>query len=331
MKAIIQAEYGSPEVLQYKTVAKPVPQAHEVLVKVHATSINAGDWHLMRGTPWLIRLMYGGLRQPKIQTLGSDLAGRVEAVGEEVTQFQLGDAVFGDLSASGFGAFAEYVCVPEAALARKPENVSFEQAAASPVAAIAALQALRDLGQLQPGQQVLVNGASGGVGSLAVQIAKAWGAAVTAVCSTGKLEMMRVMGADHTIDYTQTNAFKTGAEAGAQYDLILDAAAYRSVFDALPALKPSGTYILVGGASDRFFQTLLLGPLISKVSRRRVTALASEPSPADLKTVGELLATGKIVPFIDRTYSLSEVPEAIRYVEARHVRGKVVIHLSDSD
>ncbi|MEM8640060.1 MAG: NAD(P)-dependent alcohol dehydrogenase [Cyanobacteria bacterium P01_G01_bin.54] len=327
MKAITQTTYGSPDVLRYEEIPQPLPQAHEVLVKLHATSINAGDWHLMRGTPFLIRLIYGGLRQPKIKTLGMDLAGRVEAVGEAVSQFQPGDAVFGDLSEVGFGAFADYACVPETALAPKPENISFEQAAATPVAAIAALQALRDVGQLQAGQRVLVNGASGGVGSFAVQIAKAWGAEVTAVCSPSKLEMMQAIGADQTLDYTQTDAFKTGA----QYDLILDAAAYRSVFDAMPALTPGGTYILVGGGSDRFFQTLFLGPLISRFSRRQVRALASAPNAADLNAVRALLATGKIVPFIDRTYPLPDVPEAIRYVEERHVRGKVVINIETSD
>jgi NADPH:quinone reductase-like Zn-dependent oxidoreductase len=321
MKAIVQTEYGSTDMLRLEEVNKPVVPNNGVLVRVHAASVNAGDWHLMHGTPFLIRLMFGGLLKPKIKILGFDVAGRVEAVGNAVTQFQPGDEVFGDLSECGFGAFAEYVCAPEAALVLKPANTSFEAAATLPGAALAALQGLRDAGQMQPGQKVLINGASGGVGSFAVQIAKALGAEVTAVCSTEKMEMVRSQGADSVIDYTRTDVTQTGQ----RYDLILDAAAYRSVFDYLPVLMPDGTYVLVGGSTARFFQVMLFGSWISRISRRTVKCLASKPNPADLMTLKDLLAAGQIVPYLDRCYPLSEVPAAIDYLERRQVRGKVAI------
>lgn len=321
MRAIAQTEYGGPEVLSLQMVPKPVPSDNEVLVRVYAAAASAGDWHLMRGKPLFIRPMFGGVRQPKIKTLGSDVAGRVEAVGLGVTQFQPGDEVFGDLSECGFGAFAEYVCAAEAALVLKPENIAFEVAAAVPGSALAALQGLRDCGQIQPGQKVLINGASGGVGSLAVQLAKGFGAEVTAVCSTKKVEMVRSLHPDHLIDYTQTDFTQTGQ----RYDLILDAAAYRSILDYLPALTPNGTYVLVGGATAQFLQGMLLGPLISRVSGRRVTCLATKPNQADLTTLRDLLATGKFAPFIGQRYDLSEVPTAIRHLEQRQVTGKAVI------
>jgi NADPH:quinone reductase-like Zn-dependent oxidoreductase len=324
MKAIVQTEYGSPDVLSLAEVEKPIVSGRNVLVKVHASSINSADWRLMRGTPFLVRLMYGGLRKPKIQTLGVDFAGRVEAVGPEVTQFQPGDEVFGELSEYGFGGFAEYVCAAETALVRKPMNITFEQAATVPDAAIAALQALRDCGQLQSGQRVLINGASSGVGGFAVQIAKAFGAEVTAVCHPNKMEMVRTIGADHIIDYTQTDV----TQQGQQYDLIVDMAAYRSVFDYLPILTRSGSYVLVGGSISRLFQVMLFfGPWISRTSQRSVKCLTSKPNQADLMVLSDLLEAGKIVPFIDRSYPLSEVPIAIRYVEERHVQGKVAINI----
>ncbi|NEQ50908.1 MAG: NAD(P)-dependent alcohol dehydrogenase [Leptolyngbya sp. SIO3F4] len=322
MKAIVQDEYGSTDVLKLEEIDKPVLQDDQVLVRVYASSVNAGDWHLMRGTPFLIRLMFGGISKPKIRTLGSDLAGRVEAVGKDVTQFQVGDEVFGDVSECGFGAFAEYVAVPETALVLKPDNTSFEEAAAIPAASLAALQALRDCGQIQPGQKVLVNGASGGVGSFAVQIAKAFGAEVTGVCSTAKMEMVRSLNADYVIDYTQTDCTQTGP-----YDLIIDAAAYRSVYAFLPALKPQGTYVMVGGSTTRFFQVMLLAPWISKTRDYKVKALAATPNQDDLATIRDLVVAGKITPFIDRHYALRETPDAIRYVEQRQVKGKVVIAL----
>jgi NADPH:quinone reductase-like Zn-dependent oxidoreductase len=323
MKAIIQTEYGSPDVLSLQEVENPVVAANEVLVKVHATSVNAGDWHLMRGDPFLSRLMFGGILKPKIKTLGMDVAGRVEAVGQDVRLFQVGDEVFGDLSECGFGAFAEYACGTEAALSLKPTNISFEQAATVPGAALTALQGLRDCGQIKSGQKVLVNGASGGVGSFAVQIAKALGAEVTAVCSTNKMEMLRSIGADNIIDYTQTDITKNGQ----QYDLILDAAAYRSVFDYAPILKHEGTYVLIGGSISRLFQVLLFGSIISRIMGRKVKCLMAKPNRSDLVILKDLIEAGKIVPAIDRTYRLSEVPEAIRQLEQRRVRGKVAISI----
>ena len=320
MKAIVQTEYGSTQMLSLQEVDKPVVPDNGVLVRVHAASVNAGDWHLMRGTPFLIRLIFGGLLKPKIKILGTDVAGRVEAVGKDVTQFQPGDEVFGSLSECGFGAFAEYVCATEAALVLKPANTSFEEAATVPGAALAALQGLRDFG-LVAGQKVLIVGASGGVGSFAVQIAKALGAEVTALCSTKKIDMVRSLGADCVIDYTQADVTRQGQH----YDLIFDAAAYRSVFDYLPALTPEGTYVLVGGSTARFFQVMFLGPWISRVGPRKVKCLALKPDRADLIVLRDLIEAGKISPFIDRRYNLSEVPAAIRYLEQRQVRGKLAI------
>jgi NADPH:quinone reductase-like Zn-dependent oxidoreductase len=321
MKAIVQTEYGSADVLRLEDVDKPVVLDNSVQLRVHAASVDAGNWHLMRGTPFPIRLMFGGLLKPKIKILGTAVAGRVAAVGKDVTQFKPGDEVFGDLSECGFGAFAEYVCATEAALVLKPANISFEEAATVPVSALAALQGLRDYGQIQPGQKVLINGASGGVGAFSVQIAKAFGAEVTAVCSTKKVEMVRSIGADHIIDYTQTDVTQNGQ----QYDLILDTAAYRSVFDYLPILTTEGTYVLVGGSTARFFQMMFLGSWISRISRRKVQCLESKPNQADLVILRDLMEAGKIVPFIDQCYSLSEVPTAIRHLEQRQVRGKVSI------
>ncbi len=321
MKAIVQTVYGSPDVLQLAEVQRPIVPANGVLIKVHATSVNAGDWHLMRGTPFLVRLIFGGLLKPKITTLGSDVAGIVEVVGPDVKQFQPGDAVFGDISDVGCGGFAEYVCAPESALAHKPTNLSFELAATVPVAALSALQALRDYGQIRSGQKVLINGASGGVGSFAVQIAKAYGAEVTAVSSTSKIDRLRSIGADHTIDYTQTDITQTGQ----QFDLILDAAAYRPVFDYLPSLTRNGTYVLIGGSTTRLFQTMFLGPWLTKTRSQNVKVLMVKPNQTDLITLKEMLEMGKIKPMLDRTYPLSEVPKAIHQLEQRQVTGKIAI------
>lgn len=321
MKAISQSNYGSTDMLSLQEVDKPVVTDKGVLVKVQAASVNSGDWHLMRGKPFLIRLMFGGLLKPKIKTLGMDVAGRVEAVGKDVTLFQINDEVFGDLSGCGFGAFAEYVCADESSLVLKPTNTSFEQAATVPAAALAALQGLRDLGQIQSGQKVLINGASGGVGSFAVQIAKAFGAEVTALCSTQKMAMVRSLGADHVIDYTQIDITKNGE----RYDLILDAAAYRSVFHYLPILSNHGNYVLVGGSTVRFFQVMFFGSLISKISGRNVKCLSSNPNQQDLTILSNLLESGKISPFISQRCSLSEVPTAISALEQRQVMGKIAI------
>ena len=321
MRAIVQTEYGSTDMLSLQEVDKPILSDNGVLVRVHAAAVHAGDWHLMRGTPFISRFIFGGILKPKIKILGMDMAGTVEAIGKDVTQFHIGDEVFGDLSGCGFGAFAEYVCATETALALKPINTSFEEAATVPAASMTALQGLRDLGQIQAGQKVLINAASGGVGSFAVQLAKVLGAEVTAVCSTKKMEIVRSLGADHVIDYTQTDVTKNGQ----LYDLIFDAAAYRSVFDYLPSLTTEGPYVLVGGSTARFFQVMFFGSLISRISHRQVKCLASKPNQADLVILRDLLAARKITPFIDRHYSLSEVPTAIRHLEERQVIGKVAI------
>jgi NADPH:quinone reductase-like Zn-dependent oxidoreductase len=320
MKAIVNTQYGSPDVLEFNEVGKPTPKENEVLVKIHAASVNAGDWHLLRGTPFPVKLVFG-IRKPKVQILGTDIAGRVEAVGQNVTQFKPGDAVFADLSGFGFGAFAEYKCVPEDGLVSKPVGMTFEQAAAVPSAALTALQGIRDKGKIQPGQKVLIHGAAGGVGSFAVQIAKSFGADVTGVCSTQKMEMVRSIGADHVIDYTQEDC----TDIGQRYDLIFDAAAFRSIFDFKRALKPKGIYVFAGGSGNGLLQVMLLGPFISLFSGKKMTSMLVRPNQKDLAFIGELMESGKVIPFIDKRFPLSEVANAIRYIEDRRVQGKVVI------
>ncbi len=320
MKAIVYIHYGSPDVLQFKDVEKPLPKDNEVLVHVHAASANAADWHYLRGAPFLVRLQ-SGLFKPKQQILGADIAGRIEAVGSNVRRFRSGDEVFGDISGCGFGGFAEYVAVPEHALVLKPATVTFEQAAAVPMAAVTALQGLRDKGQIQPGQRVLINGASGGVGSYAVQIAKSFGAEVTGVCSTSKVDLVRSLGADHVIDYTQQDFTRNGQ----QYDLILAANGYQSIAAYKRALTPRGTYVMSGGSMQQMVQAMLLGPWMSLSGSNKMSNLLARPSTTDLAYVKELLEAGKVVSVIDRCYPLSEVAAAIRYLEEGHARGKVVI------
>lgn len=326
MKAIVQSVYGGPEVLSVAAVETPAPLPQEVLVQVEAAGVHAGDWHLMRGQPWLVRLLFGGLLKPKIRTIGTDMAGVVVAVGADVTEFQPGDAVFGDLSASGFGAWAEYVCVPPTALVQKPSNLNFAQAAAVPVSALAALQGLRDVGQIRAGQSVLINGASGGVGSYAVQIAKAAGAEVTGVCHPTKAAMLHELGIDHVIDYTQTDC----ARSGQTYDLIFDAAAYRPASDFASALKPQGIYVLVGGDTTRIFQLMLLSGWLSWRYKRQFKFVTSTPNQTDLTTLKQMLEAGQIQPVIDRCYPLTELPKAIQQIEQRQVQGKVVIRVSNA-
>jgi NADPH:quinone reductase-like Zn-dependent oxidoreductase len=320
MQAIVYHTYGSPDVLKLEEVQKPIPQADQVLVKVIAASTAAGDWHLLRADPFLVRFM-SGLLKPKYKILGAAVAGRVEAVGRTVTQFQPGDEVFGDLSACGFGAFAEYVCASENALVLKPAHSSFEEAATIPVSAVTALQGLRDQGKIQPGQKVLINGASGGVGTFAVQIAKAFGTEVTAVCSTGNMAMVRSIGADHVIDYTQTDFTQNGQ----RYDLILAANGYHPIAAYQRALSPQGIYVMTGGATAQMFQAMLLGPLRSKKGGQKMGNLLARPNQKDLIFMKELLEAGKVTPVIDRRFPLSEVADAIRYLEAGHAKGKVVI------
>jgi NADPH:quinone reductase-like Zn-dependent oxidoreductase len=328
MKAIAQTRYGSPDVLTLTEVERPVPQDNQVLVQVHAAAVHAGDWHLMRGQPFLIRFILGGLFRPKYPILGCDVAGQVTAVGPAVTAFQPGDLVFGDLSESGFGAFAEYACAPETAFAPKPDNLSFEQAATVPVSGVTALQALRDCGQIQPGQRLLIHGASGGVGSFAVQLAKAFGAEVTGVCSTAKLSGVKEMGADAMMDYGEFQQALAGKELS--YDVILDTAAYRPAAEFLPALTPEGIYVLIGGSTLRLFQAMLLGPWLSRGSDRQVKCLVQKPNQADLLVLKALLETGQVTPMVDRTYSLREVPDAILALEERQVQGKLAIRIGDN-
>ncbi len=323
MKAIVYTKYGTPDVLELKEVKKPTPENNEVLVKVYAASVNSWDWDLLRGSPFLIRLW--GLFKPKYQILGSDISGRVEAVGKNVKQFQPGDEVFGDLCECGWGGFAEFVCADENALVLKPTSMTFEELAALPQAAAMALQGLRDKGQIQSGQKVLINGAGGGVGSFAVQIAKSFGAEVTGVDSTEKLEMMRSIGADYVIDYTQEDFTKNGQA----YDLILDVMAYHSVFDYKRVLSPRGIYVMVGGSMARIFQIMLLGPLISKIGSKKITILALKPNK-DLDFMIELIESGKVVPVIDRRYPLNEVPQALRYIGEGHAQGKLVITMNNN-
>ena len=324
MKAIVYTKYGPPDVLHLEEVKKPALNEEKVLVKVYAASINAGDWHMLTADFFPMRLMGVGLFKPKNTILGADIAGCVEAVGRSVKQFRPGDAVFGDVFGLGSGSFAEYVSVPESALALMPSNVSFEQAAAIPVAAVTALQGLRDQGHIQPGQKVLVNGASGGVGTFAVQIAKAFGAEVTGVCSTRNLEMARSIGADHVIDYTKEDFTQNGR----QYDLILAVNGYHPLSAYKRALTPQGIYVFIGGLPAQTFQSLLLGPLLSKSDGRKMTSVMKKANQKDLLFIRDLLEDGKIRPVIDECYPLSKTAEAFRYFERGHARGKVVITIA---
>jgi NADPH:quinone reductase-like Zn-dependent oxidoreductase len=319
MRAIVYTEYGSPDVLQLTEVAKPTPKDDEVLIRVCAASVNALDWRLMRGAPHLVRMLFG-LRKPTVGRPGRpgrDVAGRVEAVGRNVTRFKPGDEVFGVC----LGALAEYACANEDKLALKPANISFEDAAAVPVAAVSALQGLRDKGKIRRGQNVLVDGASGGVGTFAVQIAKSFGAEVTAVCSTRNVDTARSIGADHVIDYTRENFTK----GGQRYELIMGANAYHSIFEYRRALSRDGIYVMAGGGWAQILQAFLLGPFLSLIGRKKMCNFMAKINQKDLVLLKGLLEAGKVVPVIDRRYPLGEVAEAIRYLEEGHARGKVVI------
>jgi len=320
MKAIVCTKYGSPDVLQFKEVEKPTPKDDEVLVKIHAASVNMYDWHLLTADIFLVRLTEGLLR-PKHAIPGADIAGRIEAAGRNVKQFRPSDEVFGDISACGDGGFAEYVSVPESALALKPTGLTFEEAAAVPMAATTALQGLRDLGQIQPGQKVLIQGASGGVGTFAVQIAKSFGAEVTAVCSSRNLEQARSLGADHVIDYTKEDFTK----GGRQFDLILAANGYHPLSDYKRALTPQGIYVMVGGSMGQIFQAMLLGSWMSKTGGKKMGGVTGKPNQGDLVFMKNLLEAGKVVPIIDRRYPFRETAEALRYLGEGHARGKIVI------
>jgi NADPH:quinone reductase-like Zn-dependent oxidoreductase len=318
MKAIVYTKYGPPETLQLEDVAKPTPKDDEVLIKVRAVSVNRSDWEGLKGKPLYARI--GGLLKPRHQRLGSDIAGRVEMAGSNIWRFQPGDEVFGDILPR-LGGFAEYVCARESALALKPPSMTFEEVAAIPQAAVIALQGIRDRGQVQPGEKVLINGAGGGAGTFAVQLAKMYGAEVTGVDNYGKLDFMRSLGADHVIDYTREDFTKNGK----QYDLILDIVAHRSVFAYKRALRPNGSYFLAGGSVATILQILFLGPWIRRTTGKKIRVLAVRPNIEDLDFMKELIEAGKVTPVIDRTYPLSEVPEAMGYVGKGHAQGKVVI------
>ena len=321
MKAIVFTQYGPPDGLELKEVPKPTPKDDELLIRVLASSINSWDWEFLNGTPFVNRLMFG-LLKPRTgkQRLGADIAGTVEAVGRHVTRFQPGDEVFGDLW-DNWGGFAEYACAHETALEPKPANSTFEAAASVPQAGVLALQGLRKTGKIQPGQKVLINGAGGGVGTFAVQLAKLTGTEVTGVDASHKLEVVRSVGADHVIDYTQEDFTKTGES----YDLILDCQGFRSMFDYKRALRPKGTYAMVGGPMPRILQLLFLNFSASLIRESRKFRLVAERPNKGLADLKELIEAGKLVPVVDRTYQLSELPEALRYFgEGRH-KGKIAI------
>ena len=321
MKAVVMDGYGTPDVLELRDVAKPTPKADQVLVRVLAASVNDWDWGMLRGSPE--NRMLGGLLRPRVHILGCDIAGRVETVGEDVTAFRPGDEVYGDLSASGFGAFAEYACTPSANLACKPPGMSFEQAAAIPQAGMLAVQGLIDVGRIGSGQKVLLNGAGGGVGTFALQIARLYGVEVTVVDKPGKLDMLRAMGADHVIDYLRDDF----TEGGKCYDLILDVKTNRSPFAYARALNLNGTYATVGGSIPRLLQTLVLGPLLARLQHKRVRVVGLKPNK-DLAYMNELFEAGKLLPVIDRAYKLTDLPEAFRLFGTGDHRGKIIVTMA---
>jgi len=318
MKAMMYTQYGTPDVLNLTELAKPVPKNNEVLIKVCASSVTFGDLAVVKGEPFMVRFSLG-LREPKYKTPGKDVAGEVESIGANVKEFKVGDAVFGDLSECGWGAFAEYVSVPENVLVQKPANITFEAAGAVPESAVVALQGLRQ-GRIKSGQKVLIYGASGGIGTFAVQIAKSFETEVTGVCSTRNLEMMRSLGADHVIDYTKEDF----TQSDEKYDLILATAGYRSLFDYKRALAPNGHYVATGGEMAQIFQPMLLGPWLS-TGGRKMSSLAMKPNKKDLAFIKELIEAGKVKPIVEKCFPLMELPEALRYYGEGHSRGKVVI------
>jgi NADPH:quinone reductase-like Zn-dependent oxidoreductase len=321
MKAITYTTYGSPDVLQVADVEKPVPKDNEVLIKIQAASVNAYDWHFLTADIFLIRFMGAGLFKPKYTRLGADIAGRIEGFGKNVKVFRMGDEVFGMVR----GGFAEYACVSESALAMKPSNLTFDEAAAVPMAAVTALQGLRNEGRIQAGQRVLINGASGGVGTFAVQIAKSFGAEVTAVCSTRNVDQARSIGADRVIDYTKEDFTRSGR----QYDLILAANGYHPLSAYKRALTPAGIYVMAGGSKAQIFEAMLMGSWMSETGGRKMKGVSAKRSQDDLIFLKELLEAGKIVPVIDRRFPLGETAEALRYLGAGHARAKVVITVTD--
>jgi NADPH:quinone reductase-like Zn-dependent oxidoreductase len=319
MKAIVYTKYGSPDILELKEIEKPTPKDDEVLIQISAASVNPLDWHIMRGSPFILRVMTG-LFKPRITRLGRDVAGKIESVGRNVTLFKKGDEVFGSCT----GAFAEYVCVSELKLVLKPDNITFEQAATLNIAALTALQSLRDKGRIKPGQKVLINGASGGVGTFAVQLAKVFNTEVTGVCSTNNIEMVRSIGADYILDYTKEDVTKTGKH----YDIFLDCYANRSLLACKRVLNSGGIYIAVGGPVYSLISILISSMtaiVLSWFVSQKFVSLLTKINRDDLTFIGELMASGKVKAVVGRQYKLSEVPEAIRYIEDGHTKGKVVI------
>ena len=327
MKAIVCTKYGPPDVLQLTEVEKPAPGDNEILIRVHAASVNYSSLALVTGKPLLIRLMGGGLLKPKIRIPGAEVAGRIESIGRDIKQFQPGDDVFGDLSSCGRGAYAEYVSVPESVLVLKPVGSTFEESAAVPEAAVVALQGLRDKGQIHAEQKVLINGASGGIGTFAVQIAKSFAAEVTGVCSTRNMDLVKSLGADHVIDYTAEDFTRSGH----RYDLILATVGYRSIFDYGRALNPKGIYVVTGGSLGQVFQPVFLGPLVTMTGSKKMTNMTVRLNQEDLVFMKELIEAGKVKPVIDRSYPLSEVAEAIRYYGEGHAKGRIVITVEHND
>ncbi|MCG7345984.1 NAD(P)-dependent alcohol dehydrogenase [Sporosarcina sp. ACRSL] len=319
MKAIISEQYGTPDTFALREVVAPVPKEDQVLVRVHASSVNFGNLVLLRGKPFPVRFVFG-LTKPKYNIPGGDIAGIVEAIGENVTRFQVGDEVYGDLSSSGWGAFAEYVATDEKALAPKPGNLSFTEAAAVPMAGITALQAIRDKGMVKDGQKVLIHGASGGVGTFAVQIAKAFGAEVTAVVSTRNVDIVKSLGADHVIDYKKEDF----GSLDRTYDVIFGVNGSQSISTYKRKLKENGRFIHVGGSESQMYQTML-GPLLSVFGKKKFITFLQRANQQDLLVMKELIEEGKVKPVIDRTYSLSEIPQAFHYFQEGHSQGKVMI------
>ena len=323
MQAMIYTEYGSPDVLELKQVDKPKPSNNEVLIKVYAASINDWDWGLLQGKPFINKMMSGLSRPKRIQILGSDIAGIVEAAGRDVTQLKVGDQVFGDLCGCKWGGFAEYVCAPESTMTVKPTGMSFEQAAALPQAALLAMQGLLHRKQVKSGKQVLINGAGGGSGSFAIQIAKSLGAEVTGVDTEAKFELMKSLGADHVIDFTQENF----TQKGKHYDLILDLMGHHSIFDYKRSLYQNGRYLMVGGCSSLIFQSLIIAPLLSMISNKKLGLLAHQPNK-EMEPLLKLFENGDVVPVIDKCYPLDELEQAFKYFGERCSKGKVVIKIA---
>lgn len=320
MKAVVYHKYGPPDVLKVEDVETPSPKDNDVLIKVHATSVNSWDWDLLNGTPFLVRLVGGGLSKPKIHILGCDVAGTVEAIGKKVTQFKIGDEVFGDLSGGNWGGFAEYVCAQEKELTLKPAGVTFEQAASLPQAAVMALQGIRDHGKVKPGHKVLINGAGGGIGSFAIQMAKELGAEITGVDSAQKFDIMKSLGANHVIDYKQEDFTKNGK----QYDLVLDVVGHHSIYDYKRSLTPTGIYRMIGGPTPLIFQSVFVAPFITMFSKKKMGILAQETNK-DLAYLAELVETGKLDPIIDKVFPLSQTADALQYLGDGKALGKVVV------